>query len=108
LSSIPDTYLPQLPELVSSPPAGDEWVHEIKYDGYRLGCRVAGDGVSLITRRGNDWSARFPEIIRAVRELPLDRAFLDGEAAVVLPDGRTSFQALQSSSQGTQLRRGFD
>jgi bifunctional non-homologous end joining protein LigD len=100
LSSIPKDYTPQLPELVKSPPAGDEWVHELKYDGYRLGCRIARDGVSLLTRRGNDWSARFPAIVRAVRELSLDRVFLDGEAAIVLPDGRTSFQGLQNSLKG--------
>jgi bifunctional non-homologous end joining protein LigD len=97
-------YVPQLATLVDAPPSGNEWFHEIKYDGYRIGARVRKQRVTLYTRNGNDWTAAFPEIAVAVEKLALDDALIDGEAAVVLPDGRTSFQALQNT--GDAARRG--
>ena len=93
-------YVPQLATLVDAPPSGDEWLHEIKYDGYRIGARVRNGRVSLYTRNGNDWTAAFPEVAAAVGTLALDDALIDGEVAVVLPDGRTSFQALQNTAGG--------
>jgi bifunctional non-homologous end joining protein LigD len=93
-----------LATLVAQPPSGDDWLHEIKYDGYRIGARVRKGRVSLYTRNGNDWTAAFPEIADAVRKLGLEDAVIDGEAAMVLPDGRTSFQALQNTGGGE--RRG--
>jgi len=105
-------YVPQLATLVATPPSGDEWLHEIKFDGYRIGARVRRGRVSLFTRNGNDWTAAFPEIAEAVRKLGLDDALIDGEAAIVLPDGRTSFQALQNTSapgnRGTLVYFVFD
>jgi bifunctional non-homologous end joining protein LigD len=88
-------YEPQLATLVKVPPAGDEWVHEIKFDGYRIGCHRRGDRVTLTSRNGKDWTDAFPEIIEAVRALDVHEVMLDGEVAAVLPDGRTSFQAMQ-------------
>jgi hypothetical protein len=82
---------------VKEAPAGDGWLHETKFDGYRIGCRIDGKSVALLSRNGKDWTARFPEIAEAARRLPVRRALLDGEVALVLPDGRTSFQALQNS-----------
>jgi bifunctional non-homologous end joining protein LigD len=93
-------YVPQLATLVDKPPSGDEWLHEIKYDGYRIGARVRKGRVSLYTRNGNDWTAVFPTIAEAVGTLGLTDALIDGEVAVVLPDGRTSFQALQNTGAG--------
>ena len=90
-------YQPQLATLVKSAPEGDEWLHEIKYDGYRIGCRIRGRRVALYSRNGKDWTTAFPEIARAAAALRLDDALLDGEVAMVLPDGRTSFQALQNA-----------
>ena len=103
----PIDYQPQLATLVDRPPSGDEWLHEIKYDGYRIGARIRKGRVSLYTRNGNDWTAAFPEIADAVRKLELDDALLDGEAAIVLPDGRTSFQAMQNKA-GTLVYFVFD
>lgn len=88
-------YEPQLATLVKEPPAGDEWLHEIKFDGYRIGCHRRGTRVTLTSRNGKDWTAAFPEIADAVRALKADEVMLDGEVAAVLPDGRTSFQAMQ-------------
>ena len=105
-------YVPQLATLVDTPPSGDEWLHEIKYDGYRIGARVRKGRVSLYTRNGNDWTAAFPEVADAVAKLRLDDALIDGEVAVVLPDGRTSFQALQNTgaakNRGTLVYFVFD
>ena len=98
-------YDPQLATLVKEAPTGDEWVHEIKYDGYRIGCRLRGDRVTLISRNGKDWTDAFPEIVAAARGLDVDHALLDGEVAMVLPDGRTSFQALQNASSSGSSRK---
>jgi bifunctional non-homologous end joining protein LigD len=69
----------------------------VKYDGYRIGCAIEGKRVTLWSRRGKDWTAQFPEVAAAARELPVRSALLDGEVAALLPDGRTSFQALQNA-----------
>ena len=89
-------YRPQLATLVKEAPEGDAWLHEIKYDGYRIGCRVRRGRVTLYSRNGKDWTAAFPEIAAAAQALDSSDALIDGEIAVVLPDGRTSFQALQN------------
>jgi bifunctional non-homologous end joining protein LigD len=106
----PSDYVPQLATLVDRPPSGDEWLHEIKYDGYRIGARVRKGRVSLLTRNGNDWTASFPDIADAVQQLGPEDALIDGEAAVVLPDGRTSFQSLQNTgaNRGTLVYFVFD
>lgn len=97
MSSLPLKYAPQLATLVKEPPAGDEWLHELKYDGYRIGCRIDGRSVQLLSRNGKDWTERFAAVGDAAARLDSRRALLDGEVAAVLPDGRTSFQALQNS-----------
>ena len=97
-------YTPQLATLVKEAPEGDEWVHEIKFDGYRIGCQIRGGRVSLISRNGKDWTHAFPEVVAAAAKLGLRDALLDGEVAMVLPDGRTSFQALQGAFAGEGAR----
>src|SRR5436309_1750902 len=93
-------YRPQLAQLVKQPPDGPEWLHELKYDGYRIGCAIERGRVTLISRNGNDWTAQFPEIAKAAAALRVKSALLDGEVCMVLPDGRTSFQALQNAFSG--------
>ena len=95
--ALPDNYKPSLATLVASPPEGDQWVHEIKYDGYRIGCRIDRGKITLLTRNENDWTEAFSEIVEAAKAMKIDRGLIDGEACVVLPDGRTSFQALQEA-----------
>jgi bifunctional non-homologous end joining protein LigD len=99
-------YRPQLARLVKDPPEGDEWLHEMKYDGYRIGCIAGSTSVSLISRNGKDWTAAFPEVAGAIRQLGIRDTLLDGELVMVLPDGRTSFQALQNAF-GQGSRRGL-
>src|SRR5262245_60236048 len=94
-------YNPQLATIVKAPPAGDRWVHEIKYDGYRIGCLIDKNGVRLISRNGNDWTSVFPSIAEAAKKLRTTDALIDGEVAMVMPDGRTSFAALQQAAAGS-------
>jgi bifunctional non-homologous end joining protein LigD len=100
-------YTPQLATVVKTPPAGDAWLHEIKYDGYRIGARVTKDGVTLTSRNGLDWTKSFPEVVKAVGALGLKDSLLDGEVAIVRPDGRTSFQDLQHALSGAGPRAGL-
>lgn len=100
-STLPAAFQPQLPTLVDRAPNGDDWLHELKFDGYRILARIEDGGVSLLTRRGHDWSERFPTVAEAIRRLGVDGTILDGEVAVLSPDGTTDFQALQN-----QLGRG--
>jgi bifunctional non-homologous end joining protein LigD len=97
-------YEPQLATLVAAPPSGDQWIHEIKFDGYRIGCHIRNGRVTLTSRNGKDWTAAFPQVVEAASRLKVDEALLDGEVAAVLPDGRTSFQAMQQrGGAGTSL-----
>jgi hypothetical protein len=92
---LPDRIEPQLAQLVDSAPAGDEYLLEIKLDGYRLGARLDRGRVTLLTRKGLDWTAKFPVIASAVAKLPADAAWIDGGACHVEEDDRTSFSGLQ-------------
>jgi bifunctional non-homologous end joining protein LigD len=87
----------QLALLVDEAPDGDEWLHEQKFDGYRIIAELDGRKLRLLSRRFNDWTAQFPTVVDAVAALPVKSIVLDGEVAVVMPDGRTSFQALQNA-----------
>ena len=80
--------------MPAGPPAGTDWVHEIKHDGYRLIVRRDGDTVRLFTRRGYDRSGRYPAIARAAAKLRAKSFTMDGEAAVCGPDGIAVFAAL--------------
>lgn len=93
-------YHPQLATLVKKVPEGDLWLHEIKYDGYRIGCRIEAGEVTLTSRNGNDWTDSFPEICDAAVRLGVNNASLDGEIAIEPSNGRTSFHALQKALGG--------
>jgi bifunctional non-homologous end joining protein LigD len=91
------SYEPELATLVGQPPRGDEWLHEIKLDGYRIGAVVENGRVTLVSRNGKDWTDRFPTLVETLAKLDAKSAILDGEVVVLLPDGRTSFQKLQNA-----------
>jgi bifunctional non-homologous end joining protein LigD len=88
---------PQLATLADKAPVGDEWVHELKYDGYRILCCVKNGSARLFTRNGLDWTAKLQRIAEATEALPVKSAWLDGEVVALLPDGHISFQALQNA-----------
>jgi bifunctional non-homologous end joining protein LigD len=89
------TVTPQLATLVEDVPDGDDWLHEIKFDGYRMLATVADGATRLRTRTGLDWTSKFPTLAEAIAALPVDTALLDGEIVHLLPSGVTSFGALQ-------------
>src|SRR3954464_14355847 len=88
--------LPCQPALADRPPAGPGWLHEIKFDGYRVIARKDGEQVRLWARTTSDYSGAFTRIRDAVAALPVDNAVLDGEAIVLRPDNTSDFQALRS------------
>ncbi len=92
----PLAFRPQLAELVDEPPAGKQWVHEVKFDGYRMLAWNLDGEIQLVTRNGNDWTDRFPALAEALEEtLPTDSA-IDGEIVVLGDDGLSSFSGLQN------------
>jgi bifunctional non-homologous end joining protein LigD len=100
-----DFIHPQLSTLVDEVPAGDEWLHEIKFDGYRTLCRIQSGRVKFFTREGKDWTHRFGKLGAAAAGLPVDQAWLDGEIVVVEKDGATNFQSLQEALGSNQTDR---
>ena len=97
-------YEPQLTALTDTPPSGDEWLHEIKYDGYRIGCLIEDGRIRLLTRNGQNYTAALPEVVAAAKTLGLRDALLDGEVVVLRPDGRASFTLLQQALSGASSR----
>src|SRR5262249_36957019 len=95
--SLPAKLQPQLAMVSLKAPEGDEWLHEIKYDGYRLLVRIEHGEVRLITRGGLDWTAKFPALAHRLGELPVDTALIDGELVHLEPEGTTSFAGLQDA-----------
>jgi len=95
-ATLPRFVKPQLATLVDSVPAGNDWLHEIKFDGYRALIAVAGEKVTVFTRSGLDWTEKFGPLVRAMAALALPPALIDGEIVAFGPDGNPSFSALQA------------
>jgi bifunctional non-homologous end joining protein LigD len=93
---LPKWIKPCLPTLVDKPPVGDHWIHEIKWDGYRISAYVADGKVTIRTRNGHDWTSRFPAIAAAMLKLNVRSAVIDGEAVVLDDMGRSNFAELQA------------
>ena len=100
-------YDPQLATLTKTPPSGDQWIHEIKLDGYRVGCLISNGRIRLVSRKGLDWTAKFPEIVDALTPLGITNGLIDGELVVMLPDGRSSFEAMQQAVAKRSPRKGL-
>jgi ATP-dependent DNA ligase len=98
------TFEPCIPTRATTVPAGPDWLHEIKHDGYRLIVQREGDRVRLFTRRGYDWSDRFPLIVEAALKLRSRSFVIDGEAVVLDADGRSDFDALHSRKHDAEVR----
>ena len=92
---MPDFITPCLATLSSKAPSSDDWVHEIKFDGYRMQARIGGGEVSLKTRTGLDWTHKFPTIAEAIAALADHDVILDGEIASFDANGVSDFSALQ-------------
>lgn len=95
---LPEKLAPLLATLADGPPPRpDEWIYEIKFDGYRILTRVEGGRARLITRNGHDWTDRMPHLAKAIERMKLKPGWLDGEIVVLNDRGTTDFQALQNA-----------
>src|SRR5208283_1213580 len=95
---LPRWVEPQLSKLVERAPTGPQWVHEIKFDGYRMAARIDRGKVQLLTRSGLDWTAKYPATAAAFAQLLVKTAYIDGELCGVRADGVTSFELMQQSA----------
>lgn len=95
--ALPRWREPQLATLVADAPEGDEWISELKYDGYRALIAIAGGKARIFTRNGKDWTDRFPGVAKAAARLDTDGTLIDGEIVAFDDRGRTDFSSLQSS-----------
>ena len=96
-AALPDFVEPQLATLVAAAPAGERWLHEIKYDGYRTQARIAGGACRMLSRSGLDWTAKFTPIADRLARLAVRDALVDGEVVVLEASGVSSFGALQQA-----------
>ncbi len=104
-AALPATFKPQLATLVDTAPPGDDWLYEIKFDGYRALVRIdhqakraaKAGAVQVFTRAGNDWTAKFSKQVKAFEGLSVESAWIDGEAVVLDKNGVPNFQALQNA-----------
>ncbi|WP_306591142.1 DNA ligase D [Geothrix sp. 21YS21S-4] len=103
---LPEALAPMLATLVDRPPDDpDAWIFEIKFDGYRILARISGGKARLFTRRGHDWTARLPHLVKALEALRLKPGWLDGEIVIQDEQGRTDFQALQNAFEAERTGR---
>ncbi len=107
--TIPRFVEPMLATLVSVPPSGGRWLHEVKFDGYRIEARIEKGRVALMTRSGLDWTMKFGEaLVSAFASLPVSTALIDGELVVENESGVSDFSGLQAAlSEGRSERLVF-
>jgi ATP-dependent DNA ligase len=101
---MPSPFSPCLATRSATVPAGPNWLHEVKHDGYRLIVQRDGSRVRLFTRRGFDWSGRFPLISDAAKQLRTKSFVLDGEALFLRSDGRSDFDMLHTRAHDDEIR----
>ena len=94
---MPEFISPQLATLEETPPDGEQWFHELKFDGYRMLCHVDGKQARFWSRSQKDWTHKFLYLGKAVKEFPAKTVILDGEVVAVDSKGRASFQKLQQA-----------
>ena len=95
--ALPDFVPPALATLHDKPPASASYVHEVKFDGYRVQARLDHGKVKLLTRRGLDWTAKFKPVANAIAQLDAETALIDGEIVVEGENGVSDFSALQDA-----------
>lgn len=100
-AELPPSLKPQLASLVDGVPRhGEDWLYEVKFDGYRMLARVEGSRVQMFTRNGHDWSSKVPHLVTSIQQLNIPSAWIDGEIVVLADNGVPSFQALQNAFDG--------
>ncbi len=101
---VPAFVAPQLAQLREAPPQGDEWLHEIKFDGYRIIAVSHGGKVRLFTRNKLDWTKRYQRIANALSSMELGEAVLDGELVALDAKGEASFSRMQAAAEDASIK----
>jgi bifunctional non-homologous end joining protein LigD len=91
---------PALATSIEKVPSGERWIHEIKFDGYRVQVHLANEAIRIFTRRGHDWTKRFPKVANDAWHIKASSAIIDGEIVVPAADGTTDFSVLQNELKG--------
>jgi bifunctional non-homologous end joining protein LigD len=95
---------PALATSIAKVPSGERWIHEIKFDGYRVQVHLVNEAVKVFTRRGNDWTKRFKKVADEAWHISAGSAIIDGEIVVPATDGTTDFSVLQNELKGTSTK----
>jgi bifunctional non-homologous end joining protein LigD len=103
-ANYPGFIEPGLASSIERVPSGERWVHEIKFDGYRVQVHLANESIKVFTRRGNDWTKRFKKIADDAWHISAGSAIIDGEVVVPAADGTTDFSVLQNELKGTSTK----
>jgi bifunctional non-homologous end joining protein LigD len=103
-TTYPGFIEPGLASPIERVPAGERWVHEIKFDGYRVQVHLANESIKVFTRRGNDWTKRFKKIAVDAWHISAGSAIIDGEVVVPAADGTTDFSVLQNELKGASTK----
>ncbi|MGH6645795.1 DNA ligase D [Aquabacterium sp.] len=106
-AALPKTLAPQLATLAKGVPEDGRWLFELKFDGYRLLARVEDGQARLITRAGNDWTDKMPQVAKAVERLGVSSGWLDGEIVVLDEQGTPNFNALQNAFTHHTAQKGI-
>src|SRR3954463_12165340 len=101
---MPDFIEPALASSIEKVPSGDRWIHEIKFDGYRVQVHLANDMAKIFTRRGHDWTHRFKKVAHDAWRIKASSAVVDGEIVVPAADGTTDFSVLQNELKGKSTK----
>ena len=99
-AALPDFVEPALASSIGRVPSGDRWIHEIKFDGYRVQVHLANEAAKIFTRRGHDWTHRFKKVAHDAWRIKANSAVVDGEIVVPAADGTTDFSVLQNELKG--------
>src|SRR3982074_1897631 len=99
-AALPGFVEPALASSISKVPAGSRWIHEIKFDGYRVQVHLANEAAKIFTRRGHDWTHRFKKVAHDAWRIKVSSAVVDGEIVVPAADGTTDFSVLQNELKG--------
>jgi bifunctional non-homologous end joining protein LigD len=103
-ANFPGFIEPALATSIEKVPSGNRWLHEIKFDGYRVQLHLVNEAVTVFTRRGNDWSKRFKKVAADAWHIAAGSAIIDGEIVVPAADGTTDFSVLQNELKGKSTK----